>query len=104
MRRAQLALDGERRQGRRLSPAAHARPERDLDEDVTRQLLGAARQKPREYYEAWGHVAFCQAQNRQADAARRSLKSILALSSQVMASQHPEIKKKYDDLLRQLGG
>jgi tetratricopeptide (TPR) repeat protein len=68
------------------------------------QLLGVARQKPREYYEAWWHVAFCQAQNREADAAKRSLKSILALSSQVMASQYPEIKKKFDDLLRQLGG
>lgn len=68
------------------------------------QLLSGARQKPREYFEAWWHVAYGQSKNRETDAAKRTLKSIMALSSQVMTAEHPEVKKKFDDLLRQLGG
>ena len=67
-------------------------------------LLGNARPRPPEYYQAWWHVAFCQRRGGDPAAARRTLKSVLALSSQVMTAQYPEIKKQYDDLLGQLGG
>jgi TolA-binding protein len=75
-------------------------------------LLGNARPRPPEYYQAWWHVAFCQSQTGDTEvdkqkfkeAAKQTLKSVLALSSQVMTGQYPEIKKKYDDLLGRLGG
>jgi tetratricopeptide (TPR) repeat protein len=67
-------------------------------------LLGNAKPRPPEYYQAWWHVAFCQSQGGDPAAAKRTLKSVLTLSSQVVTAQYPEIKKKYDDLLVQLGG
>lgn len=65
------------------------------------QQLGNARPRPPEYYEAWYHVAYCQSMSGQKDAAKRTLKSVMALSDSL---GNPEIKQLYQTLLAQLGG
>ncbi len=63
-------------------------------------LLGNARTKPPEYYECWYHVASCQARSGQKGDAKRTLKSVMALSSTL---GKPATKQQYDDLIRTLG-
>ncbi|CAN5891653.1 hypothetical protein BH23PLA1_BH23PLA1_27930 [soil metagenome] len=65
------------------------------------QQLGNARPRPSEYYEAWYHVAYCQSMSGQKDTARRTLKSVMALSDSLGT---PEIKSQYQNLLGRLGG
>ena len=55
--------------------------------------------KSPEYFDAWWHVAFCQArQGRSADAVK-TLKAIMIQSKGVGS---PEMKQRYDDLLREV--
>jgi tetratricopeptide (TPR) repeat protein len=72
--------------------------------DYWKQLattLGRGKTKSAEYYEAWYHVAHCQFRAGQKDEARRTLKSIMALSKTLGSS---ETKQKYELLLKQAGG
>ena len=63
--------------------------------------LERSRPRPPEYYECWYHVALCQVGKGSPDSARKTLKSVRALSTTLGT---PEIKAKYDDLLRRVGG
>jgi len=69
-------------------------------QDLAKQLQGAS-PRPPEYYDCWYHVALCQYRKGSPDAARRTLKSVQAIS-QTLGS--PEIKRKYEQLLRRVGG
>ncbi|RUL88883.1 tetratricopeptide repeat protein [Tautonia sociabilis] len=69
-------------------------------QDLAKKLEGT-RPRPPEYYECWYHVALCQLGKGSSDAARRTLKSVMALSETLGS---PEIKQKYEQLLRQVGG
>ncbi|WP_152049923.1 tetratricopeptide repeat protein [Tautonia marina] len=69
-------------------------------QDLAKRLEGA-RPRPSEYYECWYHVALCQFNKGSKDAARRTLKSVMALSNTLGS---PEIKQNYEQLLRRAGG
>ncbi|HWE39520.1 MAG TPA: tetratricopeptide repeat protein [Isosphaeraceae bacterium] len=64
-------------------------------------LLGRARHKRPEYFDAWYHVAYGLDRMGQPTEARKVLHSVMALSPTVGT---PEIKKKYEDLLKKLDG
>ena len=63
--------------------------------------LERTRPRPAEYYECWYHVARCQLEKGTPDSARKTLKSVMALSNTLGT---PEIKQKYEQLLRRVGG
>lgn len=63
--------------------------------------LEASRPRPAEYYECWYHVALCQYGKGNADQARRTLKSVMALSNTLGS---PDLKQKYEQLLGRVGG
>ncbi|MEW4567733.1 tetratricopeptide repeat protein [Tautonia sp. JC769] len=69
-------------------------------QDLAKRLEGARPRRP-EYYECWYHVALCQFNKGSKDAARRTLKSVMALSTTLGS---PEIKQDYEQLLRRAGG
>jgi TolA-binding protein len=69
-------------------------------QDLAKKLEGA-RPRPPEYYDCWYHVALCQYGKGSADSARRTLKSVMALSNSLGTA---EIKQKYEELLGRVGG
>ena len=65
------------------------------------KMLERQRPRPAEFYECWYHVAWCYQQAGNDDYARRTLKSILALSP---TAGTPELKSRYVALLKKIGG
>ncbi len=65
------------------------------------KLLSRSRPRPPEYYDCWYHVARCQFRKGDRDAARNTIQRIMALSETLGS---PEIKEKYLELRRQIGG
>ncbi|QDV33290.1 tetratricopeptide repeat protein [Tautonia plasticadhaerens] len=63
--------------------------------------LEASRPRPPEYYECWYHVALCQYGKGNPDSARKTLKSVMALSRSLGSD---ELKGKYEQLLGRVGG
>jgi tetratricopeptide (TPR) repeat protein len=61
--------------------------------------LANARPKPPEYYDAWYHTALALYKDGKADEAKKTLSSVMRLSSTVGT---PEIKAKYESLLKRI--
>ena len=64
-------------------------------------LARPRRQKTEEYYDAWYHTAYGQFRMGLKADARKTLKSVMALSPKLGT---PEMKKKYEDLVRRIDG
>lgn len=69
-------------------------------QDLAKKLEGS-RPRPPEYYECWYHVALCQVGKGNSDQARRTLKSVMALSTTLGT---PELKQRFEQLLSRVGG
>ena len=67
-------------------------------QDLARRLAGA-RPRPEAYFDAWFHAATAAARDKQAAQARQILTGIIRLNPTLGS---PEMKKKYEDLLKEL--